>query len=177
MAETNSHGMPSVTIPNALQRNRYGYPFFRIESPQGFIHVEVGRCQELWCTGAPEAVIAYGLTRPEWLPGLPGNNPTAQRVVFEADGPRLILSGATGKRPKKQTRIGIEAWGFIKRTVRVRIPMTPDQIAFVEAMPDEDDDIAETTRTTPIARPAPEYSVKGNVIFLANIPHATRAPQ
>jgi hypothetical protein len=169
--------IPAVAIPHALQRDRYGIPYFCIETPQGLINVEVGRCRELWCTGTPDAVIAYGLTRPEWLPGYQGNNPTSQRVVFEAGGPRLIIGKATGKRPKKQTRIVVEAWGFYKRTVRVRIPMTPEQLAFVEAMPNEDDDITDTPSTTPVARPVPQYRIEGNVIFLASISRAARAPQ
>ncbi len=163
--------LPTITIPATTQRDSYGTPIFFIDTPRGEIKVEVGRCRELWCTGSPEAVIGYGLTRPEWLPGLPGNNPTAQRVVFDTDGPRLIVGKPIGKRPNKQTLITIQAWGFIKRTVRVRIPMSAEQMEFYRLMMANDDgddaaDTADATQSDPLPRQIPQYHHVGNVFYL-----------
>lgn len=167
--------MPAIMIPDTMIRNGNGYPEFRIVTPHGPIEVEVGRCQELWCVGTPEAVIGYGLTRPEWLPGLPGNNSTSQRVVFESEGPRLILGKPTGKRPKKQMRIIVEGWGFIKRTVRVRIPLTESQLEQIDAwIAREDQEHEERRNDRKVSRPAVfDYRAEGNVIHV-RFPTAAR---
>src|SRR5574340_283087 len=117
--------LPTIVIPdNATYYG--GIARFSIESAQGRIKVEAGQCDSLFCRGTPEALIAYGLIRQEWLPGQPTTNATSQRVVFEADGPRLILGKPRGKQPTAP-RIIIRAWGLARRTVDVQIPISPEQ--------------------------------------------------
>lgn len=158
--------MPVVTIPDELTRDRYGILLFQIDTPLGPIEAQVGRCAEIWCTGEAAAVIAYGLTRPEWLPGLPGNNATTQRVVFESSGPRLLVGDQVGKkRPKKSTRIVVQAWGFIKRTVRVRIPMTDSQIEQVTRWEEREDQQEAAQEAWRGAGPVSCHS-EGNVVYL-----------
>jgi len=161
------NALPVVTIPHTLQRNRYEIPFFQIDTPHGPIEVQVGRCQELWCVGSPDAIIAHGLILPEWLPGIPGNNPTAQRVAFEAQGPRLIIGKQTGKRQKKQTRIVIQAWGFIKRTAVVRIPMTPSQIDQMVKWEAHEEQQDEYRRSQPRAKPEGLHTAGSVIQILA----------
>lgn len=165
--EGQGEAMPSVTIPDQLSRNHYGIIWFQIDTQAGPINVEVwGRGHDVWCTGEAATVIAYGLTRPEWLPGLPGNNATAQRVVFEPGGPRLLVGNQTGqKRPKKSTRIIVEAWGFIKRTVRVRIPRTDMQVEQVKRWIEREDQ-REAEQEAWRGAGAVSLRSEGNVVYL-----------
>ena len=126
--------IPEIVIPDDCRRDPFRSTWrFNLTTPHGSIEVEVGRCGSLFCRGTPEAIVAYGLARPEWMPGLYGNNLTQQAVVFESDGPRLIHGKPRGKR-STAPRIIIRAWGAIRRTIDVQVPISKRQQEQIEAM-------------------------------------------
>ena len=120
--------LPEIVIPKDCEPNfNLGTLSFTQATPLGNIEVEASSHwrEFMYCRGTPEVITGFGLCKPEWLPGEPGNGATSQTVVFEDDGPRLIR-GKGGKR-SKAPRINIRAWGSGRRTVEVRLPMTPKQ--------------------------------------------------
>lgn len=52
----------------------------KIPTPHGPVLVRDGMAGMLSFLGAPDAIISLGLIEPEWQPGLPGTNATAQAV-------------------------------------------------------------------------------------------------
>jgi hypothetical protein len=64
------------------------------------------------------------LLRPEWCPGLPGNNKTHQQVLFDSDGPHLLVGNTRGK---KQPGAHITVRRISARSFMVEVPATLDQ--------------------------------------------------
>lgn len=157
----------SIRIPLHAKNPRSGYPEFRIPTEHGPIDVEFGRGNSLFCRGTPEAIVAFGLIEPEWLPGIPGNNATAQAVYIDDSGALLLFGkNRRGKRPTSP-RIIVRAWGFVRRTVDVQIPLSQEQAAQYAALQDE---VAPNCETA--VRPArPAYHADGNVIYLPGVRH------
>lgn len=57
--------------------------WYALTTPSGALRVEETCIGKRMITGTVEALTAYGLIRPEWAPGLPGNGSTRQTVLFE----------------------------------------------------------------------------------------------
>lgn len=129
---------PEIVIPKDCRPDfNAGTLSFTHETPLGNIEVEASSHwrEFMYCRGTPEVITGFGLCKPEWLPGEPGNGATCQTVVFEDDGPRL-LRGKGGKRSKAPS-ITIRAWGAGRRTVEVRLQMTPEQAKQFAALKDQ----------------------------------------
>lgn len=159
----------AITIPTNGHYDGWGTRsvHFKIPTTHGELDIEAGRCGSIWCRGTPEAIIAFGLVDPDWLPGLPGRGATAQTVYFEESSPWLPCGqNRRGRRPKGP-RITIRAWGHITRTVDVQAPLSDVQREAVGAIRaiHEASDAAESfnTEANPI-RPA--FHVVGNVVYL-----------
>lgn len=106
-----------------------------LDTPGGTIKLGFTGCRRptyLVCTGKQETMIAFGLVRSEWLPGMPGNGHTANSVVFDGDRPQVVVGNIKGLR--KRPRINVSAWGYIERTVEVRIPITPEHVQVFDAV-------------------------------------------
>lgn len=149
-----------IAVPAAAKIDHNGYVRFSLKTQHGNIEVEAGRCDSLFIRGTPEAIIGFGLVKPEWLPGQATTNATAQQVVFEKSGPFLTTGKPKGKRPTAP-RIIIRAWGATRRTVDVQVPITDEQKAQccrLKTMSSH-----ETYIHTPVIR---EYRKVGNVIYL-----------
>lgn len=90
--------LPSITIADDWEfdgRYRWSSLTFHIPTSVGTIKVEtVG--YTFYCTGPADALVEHGLIKPEWLPGLPGNNKVSQRVAFGENGPSLIVGNLRG---------------------------------------------------------------------------------
>lgn len=157
----------AITIPADAHYDgcHTGSAFFEIATPHGKIMVEAGRMNSLHCKGPAEAIIAFGLVEPDWLPGFPGRNETAQAVYFTNDGPVLPFGkNRTGKRPKAP-RIIVRAWGYQRRTVEVQIPISDKQREMVAALKRRAEAMEERKAEVVPIRLA--YRVDGNVIHLA----------
>lgn len=97
-------GMPRIQIPNnfdelladargkGLPASRSDYVCFEIRTPKGTIKAS-SYWGDVWeCLGTVDALAAGGFLRPEWCPGLPGNNKTSQTVTFK-DGKAWLIYG------------------------------------------------------------------------------------
>jgi hypothetical protein len=123
-------GMPRVEMPlDAAPSDDFRYIVFVLDTPAGPVHVKA-YWWEFECRGEAPALIAAGLTRAEWLPGLPGNQKTRQQVLFDSTGPRLHVGRGLGK---KQTQPHITVCRCSSRTFVVEVPATPDQCRRLEA--------------------------------------------
>ncbi len=92
-----SWGMPRIEMPADVTMDDRGYIGFKLGTAEGPVHVRA--YWKTWeCRGTVAALVAGGLLRPEWCPGLPGNNKTRQQVLFDSDGPRLLLGNTRGKK-------------------------------------------------------------------------------
>ncbi len=157
----------AITIPTNARFDGWstGSAFFEIATPHGTIKVEAGRMNSLLCKGPAEAIIGFGLVEPDWLPGFPGRNETAQAVYFTNDGPVLPFGkNRTGKRPKAP-RIIVRAWGYQRRTVEVQVPISDEQREMIAALKRHAKAMEE--RKTEVVPIRPVYRVEGNVIHLA----------
>lgn len=154
----------SIEIPRDAHLSlQSGAAEFTIETPHGSLSIEAGRCGSVFIRGVPEAVIGFGVIEPHWLPGLPGNNVTTQSVYFENDGPLLIFGkNRRGKRPTGP-HITIRAWGFIQRTVDVRITISEEQQEAVTSLWAALDATPDCGDYDPPRRPT--YRTEGNVIY------------
>jgi hypothetical protein len=127
-SETAPIGMPRLEMPSDAALNDRGYIVFSIDTSEGPVHVE-----SYWrnwnCRGTAAALIAAGLSRPEWFPGVPGNNKTRQKVLFGSDGPALLAGNHRGK---KLAEACITVCRVSARTFIVDIPPTPDQCKRLE---------------------------------------------
>lgn len=102
---------------------------FKIETPMGTI--EVCGYWNFKCTGNIPSLVAGGLIKPDWCPGLPGNNKTSQTVLFEAGGPSLIY----GNRKSKSLPGPIIVIKRISANkFEVTVPPTNEQEAFLSQM-------------------------------------------
>lgn len=121
---TDNFTLPTITIPDHWKLGRYGWLTFDISTSAGPIKVESGGYR-FHCTGSAEALVEHRLIKPEWLPGLPGNNKISQRIVFGEDGPVLLV----GNRGPQETDMAIQRQSRNKYCVSV--PVTPEQEAFI----------------------------------------------
>lgn len=93
--------VPRIVVPDiGVTESRYGLPAFTVRTQFGPISVEASaRGNGLWhCRGSAESLAAHGLLRPDWLPGLPGNNKVSQTVFFGDDGPELFRGNRAGRK-------------------------------------------------------------------------------
>lgn len=168
----------SIEIPRDAHLSlQSGAAEFTIETPHGSLSIEAGRCGSVFIRGVPEAVIGFGVIEPHWLPGLPGNNVTAQSVYFENDGPLLIFGkNRRGKRPTGP-RIIVRAWGLIQRTVDVQVPASEEQQEVVKALRAALDAIPDWYDQPRYDRPPrPAYRAEGNVIYFPTPAERRAAP-
>lgn len=161
----------AIAIPaNAHYDGSTGSAIFKIATVQGEIIVEAGRMNSLLCRGTPEAIIELGLIEPDWIPGTPGRCATSQCVYFTEAGPVLPASRhGSGPRPKAP-RIIVRAWGYVQRTVEVRVPISDMQREAVAALRKAAEAAEERTAEVAPIRSIPTrpvYHAVGNVIYLA----------
>lgn len=131
---------PSIEIPDDSQISfdERNWPSFVIETSSGPITCRP-TCRPTWwnieCTGSAEALSAYGLFSPEWMPGLPGNNKTRQSVIFTEDGPALAI----GRYSRNQYSASAQYIVVVKHGKRavIEVPITPDQKEWLRAMRDK----------------------------------------
>jgi len=90
--------LPRVSIPKDVAEGDYGRIVFKIETHNGTIDVSSWGTIKFECRGTVSALEAGGFLRPDWCPGLPGNNKTRQTVLFEAEGVRLIYGNRASKK-------------------------------------------------------------------------------
>lgn len=121
-------GMPRVEMPLDAAMDDLGCIRFVLNTAAGPVYVKA-YWYVLECRGGAAALIAAGLTRAEWFPGLPGNQKTRQQVIFGSTGPRLLPGGSKGK---KQTQPHITVCRYSSRTFSVEVPATPDQCERIE---------------------------------------------
>ncbi|MFA7268729.1 MAG: hypothetical protein WC073_05245 [Sterolibacterium sp.] len=164
MAELDTtYKLPTVSLDQThLHYDRRGSLKYELTTPDGIIAVLIYG-EQLCCSGTQEALIAYGLVKPEWLPGHPGNGYTANSVVFDASGPRIVVGRRTGAR--NQPYMHIRAWGHIRHTVNVRLPMTPEQIEQVKAWRAREEQQHEEQKRQE-RDCSTRYRTIGNVIYL-----------
>ena len=51
-------------------------------------------------TGSAESLVACGLVKQEWLPGVPGYGKCSRYIIFDENGVAIPLPNSKGKRPK-----------------------------------------------------------------------------
>lgn len=92
MAEAKSTFIPkAIPLGNTdkVSLEGYGWRTYTITTECGKLAVsELRHCRTI--SGAATTLEAYGLLKPEWLPGQPGNNTVRQTVVFAPSGTWLI---------------------------------------------------------------------------------------
>lgn len=123
-------GMPRVEIPGNVVAEKYGGISFAINTAAESVRVKSWATRYWDCRGTVAALVAAGLLRPEWCPGIPGNGKSRQAVLFDSTGPRLLIGGHKG-RPLKQAHITV--CRYSARTFSVEIPITPEQCERIEA--------------------------------------------
>lgn len=116
-------GMPRVEMPPDAVLDHSGHVAFVLDTMAGPVHVRA-YWYEWACRGTVPALLAAGLIRIEWLPGLPGNKKTRQQILFDSTGPRLLVGCTSGK---KQTQPHITVCRLSSRTFVVEIQATPEQ--------------------------------------------------
>jgi hypothetical protein len=103
---------PSIVVPCDAKIDEWGVDFDLGVGPSK-ICFHWRRDKEIWqLDGSTSAMLTLGLLRPEWMPGLPGNNITSQIVVFNENGPSLIHGNLRGARKGK-------SWLQIYRNSRI----------------------------------------------------------
>jgi hypothetical protein len=155
----------SIAIPDNATFSRCGSLRFALETQFGTLEIEAGRCDSLFIRGTPEAIIGFGLVMPEWIPGRSTTNATAQRVIFELDGPLLPLGKPKGRRPSAP-RIIVRAWGTNRRAIDVQIALTNEQKDQCETVSKLLQSSAEKFESDCETARKREYRREGNVIFL-----------
>jgi len=119
--------MPRIEIPrNVVEAD--GSLAFKIETHDGVI--EVSGYNRWRCRGTVAALVAGGLLRHDWVPGLPGNNKVRQTVAFEAYEPRLLCGLRRGQKTKSPH---IVITRKSARLYEVEIPTTKEQSALIDA--------------------------------------------
>lgn len=122
--------MPVLSLPAQLTAGKHSLVRFTLETAAGPITVKSWWITTWYCQGSADALIAYGLLRPDWLPGAPGNNKINQRVRFGASGPEL-LHGRHGKCEKESC---LDITRRSQKTYRVALPATPEQVDLLEKL-------------------------------------------
>lgn len=121
--------VPTIEIPEDVAMNEKGYVVFSLSTKEGPINVQAF-WHRLECRGTAAALISGGLCRPEWFPGLPGNNKSRQMVCFGSDGHWLRLGRHTGK---KEPSPSITVARISARTFMVEVPATSEQSSRLES--------------------------------------------
>lgn len=149
---THNFTLPSITIPDDWAFDGR-YPTFNIPTSAGNIGVEAVY-RKFYCVGSPALLVAGGLIKQEWLPGLPGNNKISQRVVFGKNGPSLIGGNLRGTSiPEKLITIIRKS----RHTYCVEVPTTPEQEAVIrKAIEDHEQE----TERAKVEAELPKYSLK-----------------
>lgn len=124
-------GMPRVNIPGNADAGDHNRIRFTLNTAVDPVRVESWGTRHWDCRGTVAALVAAGLLRPEWCPGIPGNCKSRQAVLFDSTGPRLLVGGHKG-RPLKEAHITV--CRYSARTFSVEIPMTPVQAEQVEKL-------------------------------------------
>lgn len=114
--------VPRIDLPRNIQADNTGGVVFQIASTDGDIAV-LARPHTIYCKGSAKALIAAGLVKEEWLPGVPGNNSVRQTVSFDCDGSHLI----TNKSGPRTTLPHIVIVRCSRRSYEVMIPPTAEQ--------------------------------------------------
>lgn len=121
-------GMLRVKMPANAALDDDGFVVFVMNTAAGPVRVKA-YWNEFECRGKAHALIAAGLTRAEWFPGLPGNQKSRQRVIFDSTGPRLY-AGRGGA--QKETPPYITVCRYSSSTFAVEVPATPEQCKRLE---------------------------------------------
>lgn len=164
MANHEELGMPQVELPPGSSLNDKRELIFTIETDQGPVRVR-GLRDHFECRGRAGALIAAGISRPEWFPGYPGNQKSRQMIGFESGGPRVLLEGVKGR---KLTAPHIAVSCAPPHSYVVELPATPEQCRRLEVFHDEWFAWL-CGRTAP---PAARYFKVDNVIYLTGRPSA-----
>lgn len=135
-------GMPRVAMPQEVSVSEYGMVTFLLTTPAGPVDVLAFR-DSFDCRGTVAALIAAGFAQAGWFPGLPGNQKTCQKVVFDSSGPKLLVGKLQGKR---QTQPHIVVSRRTNRAFTVKIPATPEQHTRLEMLRDQSASRAKTAR-------------------------------
>ena len=120
-------GVPRIVVPDiGVTESEYGLPVFTVRTPSGTISVEASSYGNgLWrCRGRAESLAAHGLLRPDWLPGLPGNNKVSQTFFFGDDGPELFRGNRCGRKFDAEF---ITIKRVSRTTFLVEVPATTEQ--------------------------------------------------
>lgn len=127
-----SMNMPTVEMPSdeELTINRREGILWAIQTPAGLIEC-CGWPWQIGCTGTIEALAAKGLLIPEWVPGIPGNNKMRQSVVFDRDGPRLLIGNRKSSKIPGKTITVIRP---SKHHYEVSLPTTDAQGKRIDAL-------------------------------------------
>lgn len=147
--------MPNIEIPADFELHDYGYLTFPIETCEGLVRVYAAY-RHFHCKGTYAALAACGLLQADWLPGIPGNNKTIQRVGFENERPYL-LKGKCGSRVVVP-HISILRKSRISYEVCVR--MTQEQEFFIQELFDKREKEREIEQETERVKKADDYYKK-----------------
>lgn len=116
-------GLPRLSLPKELETGEKCGVRFAIDTPSG--RISVTGWGNWRCRGNGNALIAQGIVRPEWLPGVGENNRVQQRVLFTESGPILLRDKLQSARAPRKERITILRMS--KQVYEVELPMTRDQ--------------------------------------------------
>jgi hypothetical protein len=91
--------IPPIVVPADARIDEDGIGF-DLEVGCNKVSFRWWRSREIWHFDGnqSDALLELGLLRPEWMPGFPGNNISAQTVLFGEDVPRVIRGNMRGGR-------------------------------------------------------------------------------
>lgn len=136
-AEIVPFGMPRVEMPANAALDDDGFVAFVVNTAAGPVRVKA-YWNEFECRGKAPALIAAGLTRAEWFPGLPGNQKSRLRVIFDSTGPKLY-AGRGGS--QKETRPHITVCKYSSSTFSVEVSATQEQCKRLEVFHKQRDEM------------------------------------
>lgn len=94
-----SFALPRIDVPENAKQADNGDIVFDIKTSAG--DVSVSGFWRWSCKGTIESLLICRLIRPEWLPGIAGNNKVRQTVVFDDGGQAILLGPHRGKKTKE----------------------------------------------------------------------------
>lgn len=115
--------LPRIQIPNDIEEiseSARGDFYFEIRTHKGTIKATSYWGERWECLGTVDALEAAALLRPEWCPGLAGNNKTRQTVVFK-DGMAWLIYGNRAGSNLKYPHIVIKRASANKFCVEVMV--------------------------------------------------------
>ena len=162
--------MPVLSLPAQMSVGKHGMVGFTLETAAGPVAVR-GWLKTWDCQGSADALIAHGLLRPAWLPGVPGNNKILQRVCFGASGPRLL-----GRHERCESEACLSITRRSQKTYEVTLPATPEQIDVLDKLRDQqkasrrDEDIKVLEEQERIKRlQVPADEVRAEALHVADV--------